>query len=118
MKNYLYILFILCCFSSCKKEEKKHIVSYKIVVLSGNPNYSVSYASTNNSTKTEGPITASSWTSPAIDDKKDGSSAYLKLEGGGGCSYKMFIYIDGGLEKEERMDDPYGPKSIEAVIRD
>lgn len=117
MKYFIYILFLFSGVS-CKKEEKKHTVIYKVNVISGSPSYSVNYSSTSNVTQTEGPITASSWTSPPIGDKTDGSTAYLKLEGGSGGAYKMFIYIDGYLEKEERMDDPYGPKTIEAVIRD
>lgn len=118
MKIAVSILSLFLLLSACKKEEKKHMVIYKVTVISGNPAYSVNYSSTKNTTRTEGPITALSWTSPQIDDKRDGSSAFLKLQGGNGGSYKMFIYVDGYLEREERMDDPYGPKSIEVVIRD
>jgi hypothetical protein len=93
-------------------------VIFKVQVISGNPSYSVKYSSFSNTTKTEGPITASSWVSPKIDDRKSDSQVLLTLEGGSGGSYKMFIYVDGRLEKEDRMDDPYGPKTISVQIPD
>jgi hypothetical protein len=116
MKCLIYIFSLFFVFTSCKKEEKKHKVIYKITVIGGSPSYSVKYSSSNNSTATAGPLTSSMWVSPAIEDRKGGSSVFLTLEGGSGGSYKMYIYVDGYLEKEDRMDDPYGPKTISAEI--
>jgi hypothetical protein len=118
LKNAFYILILTLLFSSCKKEEEKHTVSYKVIVTSGHPVYSVSYSSSNNSTQSLGSITSSTWTSGIIDDRRGGTSVFLTLTGGSGGSYKMFIYIDGSLQKDGHMDDPYGPLTIEAAIPD
>jgi hypothetical protein len=117
MKKYIVILFIFCGLSSCKKEETKHSVTYKVTVTKGHPTYSVTYSSTNNTTKSESSITSLNWTSK-VDDRKDGDIVILTLEGGNGGSYKMYIYIDGFLMKESDMEDPYGPLTIDAEIRD
>jgi hypothetical protein len=116
MKNFIYILLCSLIFISCKKEEKKHSVLYKIVVTSGHPAYSTSYSASNNTTKSESSLTSANWTSPQINDKKGGSSVYLTLTGGNGGSYKMYIYVDGNLEAEDTMYDPYGPKTISADV--
>jgi hypothetical protein len=118
MKTLIYTFSLFLLFSSCKKEEKKHTVIYKIIVTSGHPTYSVSYSSLNNSTKSEGSIKTTTWTSSPVDDREEGSSVFLTLEGGSGGGYKMFIYIDGNLHAEDIMYDPYGPKTISADIRD
>lgn len=116
MKNFIYIFSVLLCFFSCKKkEEEKHTVIYKIIVTSGQPTYSLSYSSSNNTTKSESSIKYN-WTSPQIDDREAGSSVFLTLNGGNGGTYKMYIYIDGYLEKEDSMGDPYGPRTITAEI--
>jgi hypothetical protein len=118
MKTFLYTAFILIVFSGCKKEDSNHKVIYKVTVIGGNPAYAVKYSSSDNSTATAGPITGSGWTSSPIEDRKPNTRVFLTLEGGSGGSYKMYIYIDGHITAEERMDDPYGPKTIEAVIPD
>lgn len=118
MKSFLYILFFPLIFSSCNKEEKKHKVIYKVEVVSGHPSYSVQYSSTGNATKTEGPLSGSKWLSPTIDDRETGSSVFLTLQGGSGGSYKMYIYVDGYLEQDGDMIDPYGPKTISVKLSD
>jgi hypothetical protein len=118
MKLFIYILCFLFILSSCKKEEKKHKVLYKVEVTGGHPNYSLSYSSFNNTTQTIGPLSDSKWLSPTVDDRTTGGSVFLTLQGGSGGSYKMYIYVDGFLEQEGRMDDPYGPKTIGADLTD
>jgi hypothetical protein len=117
MKVLVYILSILVFLSACRKEEKKHTITYKVIVISGHPTYSLTYSSFNNTTKVEGSITTSNWTSPPIDDRKKGSVS-LTLNGGNGGSYKMYIYVDGYLETEDDMYDPSGPKTIKAEVKD
>ena len=117
MKHLLLILgSLLLVFSSCKKEEKKHDVIYKVVVIGGSPSYSVTYSSSGNTTQTAGPFSASKWVSPTISDRKAGSLVSLTLKGGSGGSYNMYIYVNGRLEKEDRMDDPYGPRTISVEL--
>ena len=116
MKNFTYFFLLLALFSSCKKDAKKHSVIYKITVIGGHPAYTVNYSSTDNSTASQGPFTEQMWTSPKIDDREAGSTVFLTLEGGVGGSYNMYIYIDGSLQKTDRMDDPYGPMTISAKI--
>ncbi|MDF2437440.1 MAG: hypothetical protein K0Q95_1816 [Bacteroidota bacterium] len=117
MKKIIYLFATLLFFCvSCKKEEKKHTVVYKISVLSGNPSYSVQYSGSNNTTRSEGPMNSKSWTSSTVEGRKAGTSVALTLQGGSGGSYQMYIIIDGSVQKEDRMDDPYGPKTITANI--
>lgn len=118
MKKLIPVFSCLLIFSFCNKEEKKHKVIYKVQVTSGNPSYSVQYSSTGNSTKTEGPFSSSKWLSPTIDDRETGSSVFLTLQGGSGGSYKMYIYVDGYLEQEGSMTDPYGPETISVKLSD
>ena len=89
MKIFVSLLSMLLLFSSCEKEKKKYKVSYKVTMISGNPAYSVRYSSSNNSTQSQGPINKSMWTSPVIEDREEGGSVSLTLEGGGGASYNM-----------------------------
>ncbi|MCE3280981.1 MAG: hypothetical protein K0S44_3172 [Bacteroidetes bacterium] len=117
MRTLFYITFILTVFNSCKKEDSNHQVMYKVTVIGGSPTYAVKYSSSDNSTATAGPITGSGWSSSTI-ERKPNTTVFLTLEGGSGGSYKMYIYVDGHISAEERMDDPYGPKTIEAVIPD
>jgi hypothetical protein len=113
MKKIIYTLLpLIFLFTSCEKDKKKYVVSYKVIMISGNPKYSVSYSSFNNATQSSGPITQNTWTSPAIDDREEGNPVSLTLQGGGGGAYLMNIYVDGSLAKQERMDDPFGPKTI------
>ena len=116
MKNLVYFFLLLAVFSSCKKNAKKHSVIYKITVIGGHPAYTVNYSDTENSTASQGPFTDQMWVSPKVEDRDAGTSVYLTLEGGVGGSYYMYIYIDGSLQKTDRMDDPYGPKTISATI--
>jgi hypothetical protein len=118
VKTFIYFLILSFLFLSCKKAEKTHKVVYKIEVIGGHPSYSVKYSSSKNATQTAGPLSDSKWTSPTIDDRETGASVSLTLEGGGGGSYKMYILVDGYLEKEDRMDDPYGPKTISVTLQD
>jgi hypothetical protein len=118
MKNILYITIVLLFCISCRKKEEKHTVVYKVSVLHGTPSYSVQYSGSNNTTRSEGPMNTSSWTSPVVEDRNEGTVVSLTLQGGSGGSYQMYIIIDGSVEKEDRMDDPYGPKTITAEIRD
>jgi hypothetical protein len=118
MKNIVFILFCSIAFFSCRKEEKKHKVIYKVAVISGHPTFTVQYSAENNTTKTAGPLTSSSWLSPKVEDRETGNVVSLTLESKGGASYNMYIYVDGYLEQEGRMDDPYGPKTISVEIPD
>jgi hypothetical protein len=116
MKHLLIFGSLLIMLGSCKKEEKKYDVIYKVIVIGGNPSYSVTYSSAGNSTQTAGPFTDSKWVSPTISDRKAGSTVSLTLKGGSGGSYNMYIYVNGRLEKEDRMDDPYGPRTISVEL--
>lgn len=116
MRTLLFLIFVLFC-CSCKKEEK-HTVVYKVNVLHGNPSYYMQYSSLHNTTKSEGPVTASSWTSPVIDDRKSSSTVSFTMIGGIGGTYQMFIIVDGSVKKEFSMEDPYGPQTITADIGD
>lgn len=116
MKNSACCLLLLAFLTSCKKDDKKHTVLYKITVIAGHPSFSVSYSSSGNSTASQGPFSTATWTSPSINDRKGGGSVFLTLGGGTGGSYYMYIYIDGSLAKTGRMDDPYGPMTISAEI--
>jgi len=85
-------------------------------VIAGHPAYSLSYSGSGNATASQGQITQTLWTSPSITDRKAGTYVFFTLDGGTGGSYYMYIYIDGHIVKSDRMDDPYGPKTISAEI--
>jgi hypothetical protein len=100
MKKLIYIFTILIFFCSCKKEEKMHKVVYKVSVSGGSPSFTVQYSDTKNSSRSEGPFTAS-WLSPTIKEFETGNTVSLSVAGTMGSSFKMYIYVDGYLEKEE-----------------
>jgi hypothetical protein len=112
---FLFATLLSFCFS-CRKKEERHTVVYKVAVLHGSPSYSVQYSGDGNSTRSEGPMSSTSWVSSTVDDRKGGTAVALTLQSGGGGSYEMYIIIDGVIQKEDRMDDPYGPKTISAGI--
>ena len=117
MRIFAFILAFLIFFSSCEKEKKTFTVSYKITVISGSsPAYYVQYSAQNNSTQSKGPISQTMWVSDKVTDKEEESTVSLKLTGGQGCSYMMYIYVNGALRVQDRMDDPYGPKTITADL--
>ena len=118
MKHVGYLLLAALLPAACKKDEKQHSVLYKVVVSSGHPTYSLSYSGNNNSTTSQGQITQTLWTSPAVTGRKAGTEVFFTLDGGTGGSYYMYIYIDGNLVKGDRLDDPYGPLTISAQIPD
>jgi hypothetical protein len=118
MKTFIYPVILALFFITCKKDEKKHTVTYKVNVIAGHPSYSVQYSASDNSTKSEGPMTTEKWTSLPVTDREGGTSVFLTVNGGTGGTYKMYILIDGYLEGEGIMDDPYGPRTIEAKIED
>ena len=115
MKNYIFIFLLI--FISCKKEETTHPVIYKVTVIGGSPSYSVQYSSAKNTSVSQGPFSSDMWISDKI-EKTAGSVASLTLNGGTGGSYKLYIYIDGVLQQDGRMDDPYGPKTISIAVPD
>jgi len=114
MKKFVLFLFIIALVSACKKEVT-HPVIYKVVVSTGHPTYSVQYLSGSNTTVSQGPFSSGMWVSDKI-EKEAGSTALLTLTGGTGGSYKLYIYVDGTLYMEGRMDDPYGPETISVVV--
>lgn len=114
---YIYLSFLLF-ISACKKDEKQHSVIYKVTVIAGNPSYSVNYSGNNNSSISQGPFSATTWISPKIADKVNQDVASFTLSSNGGGSFNMYIYVDGFLENESRMDDPYGPKTLSVTIYD
>ena len=117
MKTIIYLFISLTIFTSCEKEKKTFTVSYKITVISGSsPAYYVQYSAQNNSTQSKGPISQTMWVSDKVTDKEEESTVSLKLTGGQGCSYMMYIYVNGALRVQDRMDDPYGPKTITADL--
>ncbi|HEX8516626.1 MAG TPA: hypothetical protein VF868_10530 [Bacteroidia bacterium] len=117
MKKLLCLIVLAVSLFGCRKETL-HKVIYKVIVTAGTPTYSVKYSSAENSTQTAGPLTASKWVSPEINDRKSGNVVSLTLEGGSGGSYMMYIYVNGRLHAEERMDDPYGPKTLSVKLPD
>jgi hypothetical protein len=63
---FLFFLGAITLCASCKKEEPTAVVTYKVSETTTSvPAFTVSY-SAENSTKTEGPIMASSWSSPGV----------------------------------------------------
>lgn len=116
MKKVIYLFIILSVFAACKKEKDQHSVVYKVTVIAGAPTYSVHFTSFDGVTTSQGPFTESMWVSSKIDDFEAGDVATMKLEGKNGGSYKMYVYVDGTLQMEDRMDDPYGPKTISVEI--
>ena len=116
MKSFLLLSASLLLFAGCKKEEKTHTVIYKVIVIGGHPTYSVQFSSSKNNTVSQGPFSSGTWISEKITDKEGGSTASLTLSGGTGGSYNMYIYIDGTLQQDGRMDDPYGPRTISVEV--
>jgi hypothetical protein len=119
MKNILYVLsgiIILFCFS-CKKEPKTVYVTYKVMEISNNtPSYTVGYTLADKSTKTLGSFTQSKWVSDKIEEVDKGTYISLSVEGSGGGSYDMFIYINGVLHSRRQADDGHGKQILEAQI--
>jgi len=117
MKHLIYISFLLLVFSSCKKEEKKYSVTYKIIEISNNtPTYIVRYTLNNGATQSLGNITANSWTSGTLSDYKAGSVLNLEVEGSGGGTYEMYILVNGTNDGYRIADDSNGAQSLEVVL--
>ena len=117
MRKIIFILFFAIIFS-CKKEEPKSFsVAYKIIeTTTAVPAYIVAYT-TENATQTEGPITFANWSSPTI-KKLEGETVSFTLDGGSGTgSFIMRIYANGVLLEEQTMDNPFGPKTISAIVQ-
>jgi hypothetical protein len=114
----LYFLAPLLLFLtwSCKKKEPTAVVIYKVSeTTSATPAYTVTY-STENTTKTEGPVTASSWSSTGI-EKHNGDHVTFTLDGGTGTgSFNFSISVNGVVTLSDHLDNPNGPKTIEADI--
>lgn len=115
MKSYFILLFTLALIS-CKKDdpEKQARVTYKVIeTSSATPSYTVTYSGESNATRTEGPITADSWTSSTITDKERGDFVSFTVESTSGSgSFKMQIFMNSVLWQEDHVDIPYTPKTI------
>lgn len=115
--RYCLILLSVITIAACKKEpdpEDQARVTYEVVeTSSATPSFSVSYSAENNSTKTEGPISSSSWKSGTVSDKKRGDFVSFTLESSSGSgTFKMRIYMNGVLWMEEDASIPFTPKTI------
>lgn len=114
-------LLIAIALIACKKEpdpEDQARVTYEVVETSSAASaFTVSYSAENNSTRTEGPITASSWKSETIRDKKRGDFVSFTLESSAASgSFKMRIYMNGVLWMEESAFVPFTPKTISGTL--
>jgi hypothetical protein len=120
MKNYfLFAIGFILLLSSCKKEEKKSYVNYKIVKEGGsNPNYTVSYTLANGGTQSKGPLTSDHWVSDAIPNVEPGTSLTLTLDANPSASFYMMIYINGALEKQGEGGGGFGTQSISVTVPD
>ncbi len=119
MKNSIYILsgIILLVLSSCKKEPKTAYVTYKVIETSNStPTYTVGYTLANKSTKTLGSLTQDKWVSDKIADVALGTYISLSVEGSGGGTYDLFIYINGVLHSRRQAGDGFGIQTLESQV--
>jgi hypothetical protein len=116
MKNSAILFVLLSLLVSCKKEEPTAVITYKVSeTTTSTPAYTVTY-SAENSTKTEGPLTSASWSSPGI-KKKNGDHVVFTLDGGTGTgSFNFSIYMNGVLQITDHLDNPNGPGTIELDV--
>lgn len=117
-KKLLYIFFLLLLLSSCKKEPETVYVSYKVIETSSNsPTYTVGYSLADGTTKTIGGQTSSNWVSEKVSDVEIGKYISLSVEGNGGGSYDMYIYVNGRLDSQRDADDSNGKQTLTTQIQ-
>ena len=97
--NWFIVLLFSLVIISCKKEDKKYSVLYKIAVYGTTAGYTVRYTLPNGNTKSQGPLTAQSWNSTTLEGYPKSTPVRFELESGGG-SYHMSILINGALDSE------------------
>jgi hypothetical protein len=118
MKQIASILLILVFLASCKKEPKTVYVSYKVIETSSNtPTYTVSYSMADGTTKSIGGQTGSKWVSEKISDVEIGKYLSVSVEGTGGGSYEMYIYVNGRLDSQRDADDTNGKQTLTTQIQ-
>ena len=113
--KYLFFLLTIIAVVSCKKEdpEEQARVTYKVTeTASSGASFSVTYSAENNSTRTEGPITGSSWSSSVVRDKKRGDFVSLTLESTSAGSFTMQIYMNSVLWQEKQVSNPYSAVTL------
>jgi len=116
-RAFSFLILISLFFTSCKKEEKKFSVVFKVVETgSGTPVYTVRYTLPNGSTQSKGGNTQEIWVSEKIDDYKGGQYLTLSVEGSGGGSYDMYIYINGSLQARRAAGDGFGEQVLGVQI--
>ncbi|MFL5765886.1 MAG: hypothetical protein ACJ77K_18215 [Bacteroidia bacterium] len=120
MKKYFFIAFgLLLSFTSCRKDEKKAYVNYKIVKHGGtNPSFNVSYTLASGGTQTKGPVTADRWLSDVVREVPPGTVLTLSLEANPSATFDMMIYINGALEKQGEGGGGYGTQTITVTVPD
>lgn len=118
MKKLLYILLVAFFITSCKKEPETVYVSYKVIETSSNsPTYTVGYSLADGTTKTIGGLTGSKWVSEKVSDVEIGKYLSLSVEGNGGGSYEMYIYVNGRLDSQRVADDSNGKQTLTTQIQ-
>jgi hypothetical protein len=116
MKILYCILSFLLIFSSCKKDVKTHLVSYKVTENTpGAAPYSLRYSLSDGSLRTEGPVTTEIWITESLSGFKPGAIVSLYLESSGG-NYEMYIYVDGELSSHAPADGGFGEQVLETQI--
>lgn len=118
MKHFVFLFIIISLgMQACRKEKPSATVVYRVnETSSGTPAYTTAYTADNGATRTEGPITTSSWASPSF-IKHNGDHVSLKVDGGTGTgTFTLFIYVNGSLVVTDHFDNPFGPKTIETDI--
>jgi hypothetical protein len=118
MKKLFFLSLAVLLLSSCKKEAKTVYVSYKIVETSSyTPTYTVGYSLADGTTKTIGRQTNSKWVSEKISDVEIGKYLSLSVEGTGGGTYEMYIYVNGRLDSQRIAGDGYGRQTLTTQIQ-
>jgi len=113
----IIIVVLSVLFFSCKKEEKKYSVTYKVIETSNNtPSYTIRFTTNSGATQSQGPITAGSWNSGKLLDYKPGEYLKLEVEGSGGGEYQMYIYVNGAPDVNRIADDTNGAQSLETIL--
>lgn len=116
-RAFSFLILISLFFTSCKKEEKKFYVVYKVVETgSGSPVYTVRYTLPDGSVQSKGGNTQDVWVSERIDDYKGGQYLTLSVEGSGGGNYELLIFINGSLQAKRIAGDGFGEQVLGVQI--
>jgi len=115
--NFTFLVAFILLFTSCKKDEKKFNVVYKVVETgSGTPIYTVRYTMPDGAIQSKGGNSQDVWVSERIDNYKGGQYLTLSVEGSGGGNYELLIFINGSLQAKRLAGDGFGEQVLGVQI--